>query len=47
LMPNTPYASRARQWKDDPSGRATSKLACQTCHAPGMLVSRIAEVSKQ
>jgi hypothetical protein len=47
LMPNTPYASRARQWKDDPSGRATSRLACQTCHAPGMLVSRIAEVSKQ
>ena len=46
LLPDTPYASRARQWKDDPSGRATSKLACQTCHAPGMLVSRIAEVSK-
>jgi hypothetical protein len=47
LLPDTPYASRARQWKDDPSGRATSRLACQTCHAPGMLVSRIAEVSKQ
>jgi hypothetical protein len=47
LLPDTPYATRARQWKDDPRGRATSKLACQTCHAPGMLVSRIAEVSKQ
>jgi hypothetical protein len=47
LLPDTAYASRARQWKDDPSGRAMSKLACQTCHAPGMLVSRIAEVSKQ
>jgi len=47
LLPDTSYANRARQWKDDPSGRATSKLACQTCHAPGMLVSRIAEVSKQ
>ena len=47
LLPDTPYATRAGQWKDDPSGRATSKLACQTCHAPGMLVSRIAEVSKQ
>ena len=47
LLPDTPYATRARQWKEDPSGRATSKLACQTCHAPGMLVSRIAEVSKQ
>lgn len=47
MLPDTPYASRARQWKDDPSGRAASKLACQTCHAPGMLVSRIAEVSRQ
>lgn len=47
MLPDTPYASRARQWKDDPSGRVTSKLACQTCHAPGMLVSRIAEVSRQ
>ena len=47
LLPDTPYAARARQWKDDPSGRATSKLTCQTCHGPGMLVSRIAEVSKQ
>jgi tetratricopeptide (TPR) repeat protein len=47
LLPDTPYASRARQWKDDPSQRATSKLACQTCHAPGMLVARLAEVAKQ
>lgn len=47
LMPDTPYASRARQWKDDPSQRASSKLACQTCHGPGTLVARLAEVSKQ
>ena len=46
MLPDTPYATRARQWKDDPSGRAKSKLACQTCHAPGTLVSRLAEVSK-
>jgi tetratricopeptide (TPR) repeat protein len=47
LLPDTPYATRARQWKDDPSGRAKSKLACQTCHGPGTLVARLAEVSKQ
>jgi len=47
LLPDTPYASRARQWKDDPAQRATSKLACQTCHGPGTLVARLAEVSKQ
>jgi tetratricopeptide (TPR) repeat protein len=47
LLPDTPYATRARQWKDDPSGRAKSKLACQTCHGPGTLVARLAEVSKK
>jgi hypothetical protein len=47
LLPDTPYATRARQWKDDPTQRATSKLACQTCHGPGTLVARLAEVSKQ
>jgi tetratricopeptide (TPR) repeat protein len=46
MLPDTPYATRARQWKDDPSGRAKNKLACQTCHGPGTLVARLAEVSK-
>lgn len=46
LLPDTPYAIRARQWKDDPTQRAASKLACQTCHGPGTLVARLAEVSK-
>ena len=46
LMPETPYATRARQWKDNPAGRATNTLACQTCHGPGTLVARLAEVSK-
>ncbi len=46
LLPGTPYARRAQQWKDDPSARAGTKLTCQTCHAPGMLATRIAEVSK-
>jgi hypothetical protein len=46
LLPDTAYASRARQWKDDPAGRGKTRLTCQTCHGPGMLVARIAEVSK-
>jgi tetratricopeptide (TPR) repeat protein len=46
LMPDTPYAARARVWKDDPAARAKTKLACQTCHGPGTLVARLAEVSK-
>jgi hypothetical protein len=47
LLPGTPYATRARQWKDDPSSRAQAKLTCQTCHAPGTLAARVAEMSKQ
>jgi tetratricopeptide (TPR) repeat protein len=46
LLPGTPYAKNAQQWKDDPSSRARVKVACQTCHAPGTLVARLAEVSK-
>jgi hypothetical protein len=47
LLPGTPYATRAQRWKDDPSTRAQEKLTCQTCHAPGTLAARVAEVSKQ
>lgn len=46
LMPDTPYAARARAWKDDPAARAKTKVGCQTCHGPGTLVARLAEVSK-
>jgi hypothetical protein len=45
-MPDTAYAARARQWKDDPASRASGKLTCQTCHGPGTLAARLAEVSK-
>jgi hypothetical protein len=47
VLPDTAYAKRAQQWKDDPSSRAQAKLTCQTCHIPGTLVARLAEVSKQ
>ena len=46
LLPDTPYANRARQWKDDPSVRTETKLTCQTCHAPGTLAARLEEVSQ-
>jgi hypothetical protein len=46
LLPDTPYATRARQWKDDPVTRTQTKMTCQTCHGPGTLVARLAEVSK-
>jgi tetratricopeptide (TPR) repeat protein len=46
LLPDTPYAKRAQEWKGAPSSRAAVKLTCQTCHAPGTLGARMAEVSK-
>jgi tetratricopeptide (TPR) repeat protein len=46
LLPDTAYAKRAQQWKDDASSRAQTKLTCQTCHGPGTLSARLAEVSK-
>ena len=47
LIPNTAYATRAQQWKDDPSARALAKLTCQTCHIPGTLAARLVEVAKE
>ena len=46
LLPDTPYANRARQWKDDPSARTETKLTCQTCHTPGTLAARLEAVSQ-
>jgi tetratricopeptide (TPR) repeat protein len=46
LLPETPYAKRAQEWKESPAARGQVKLTCQTCHAPGTLVARMAEVSK-
>jgi hypothetical protein len=46
LLPDTAYAKRAQQWKEDPASRAQVKLTCQTCHGPGTLAARMAEVSK-
>ena len=47
LLPDTAYAKQALVWKNDPAARSTGKLACQTCHGPGTLAARVAEVSKQ
>jgi hypothetical protein len=44
-MAGTAYAARAQQWKDAPAARAQTRLACQTCHGPGTLTARMAEVA--
>lgn len=47
LLTDTPYAARARQWRENPATRTTTNVNCQTCHAPGTLVARMAEVATQ
>jgi hypothetical protein len=44
-MAGTPYATRAQQWKDAPAARTQTRLTCQTCHGPGTLTARMAEVA--
>jgi tetratricopeptide (TPR) repeat protein len=46
MLPDTAYAKQALEWKNNPAARSTSKLTCQTCHAPGTLAARVAEVAK-
>ena len=46
LLPDTPYAKMAQQWKDAPASRTQTKLACQTCHGPGTLAARLVEISQ-
>jgi hypothetical protein len=43
-LADTPYAPLARKWKDDPAARADGTLTCRTCHVPGTLAARMAEV---
>ena len=45
-LAGTPYEALARKWKDDPKARAEGNLTCKTCHAPGTLAARMAEVAK-
>jgi hypothetical protein len=45
-LTDTPYAKLAQEWKSNPKARAAGNLTCRTCHAPGTLAARLAEVSR-
>jgi tetratricopeptide (TPR) repeat protein len=45
VLRDTPYEGAARQWKKDPNSAGTSTLACMTCHEPGRLVARLADLN--
>jgi hypothetical protein len=44
LLADTPYAARARKWKQNPELAARSSVTCQTCHDAGRLEARRAEL---
>lgn len=39
-LPNTPYAARAKKWKENPKLAATTSITCLTCHDSGKLEAR-------
>jgi putative intracellular protease/amidase len=45
-MPGTPYEKLAKEWKANPASASTSNLTCKTCHGPGRLSARLADLNK-
>lgn len=45
-LPNTPYAQRARRWRDNPEIAPRTSIICQTCHEPGRLAVRTAALAR-
>jgi len=41
LLPDTPYANVATQWKESPESVASTSITCRTCHEPGRLTARL------
>jgi hypothetical protein len=41
VLPNTPYETAARQWKNNPSAAGPSGITCLTCHESGRLAARL------
>jgi hypothetical protein len=47
VLPDTPYARVARQWKDDRNAASRVRMTCLTCHAPGRLAARQAALDRK
>jgi len=45
VLRDTPYASVARKWKDNPKSAAS--ITCLSCHEPGRLAARISEFNNK
>jgi tetratricopeptide (TPR) repeat protein len=44
LLGGTPYEPMAKKWKANPESAASSSLTCMTCHDPGRLAVRMADL---
>ena len=44
LLPGTPYEPMAKKWKANPESAGNSSLTCMTCHDPGRLAVRMADL---
>ena len=42
LLPDTPYANVALQWKESPESATNTSITCRTCHESGRLAARLA-----
>jgi tetratricopeptide (TPR) repeat protein len=44
---DTPYESRAKQWKEKPETAAATNVTCRNCHEGGRLSARLASLEKK
>ena len=46
-LPDSPYAARARRWREKPEIAARTSLTCQTRHEPGRLQAVLQQIHEQ
>jgi hypothetical protein len=46
MTAGTPYEKLAKDWKANPEAAAKTNLTCKTCHGPGRLSARLADLNK-
>jgi hypothetical protein len=47
VTPDSPYGQAAKQWKEDFKTAKDTPITCLSCHAPGRLAARRAELDKK
>ncbi len=47
VTPNSAYGQAAKKWKEEPRATRDTGISCLSCHAPGRLAARRAELDKK